>query len=458
MVGGRSVATSSRRGVLATVADAVRSQLWPIPVAGVVAAVVLGLVMVRIDAWADDRMPSYAQILLFGGDADAARALLDAMASSLITVTSLTFSLTVVTLQLASSQFSPRLLRTFAGDRFVQWTLALFLATFVFALTVLRSVRGQDAVVSSFVPRLSVTVAFVLTIASVLALVLFLAHLAREIRVETMLKAVHADTEETIRRELSESGDSQRQRPDPPADARPVLADRSGFLITIDQQRLYAVADELDAIIWVDQPSGASIVEGTPMAFCWSPDRSLELDEKEAGRIQRALTLAVERSGATDISFGLRQITDVAVKALSPGINDPTTASHALGHSAAVLSLLADRDTGPVVLLDPDSGQVRVMLARPDFAELLDLAVAQPRHYGAAEPAVHARTLQLLREVAWSSAADDRRAAVRAELDRTVDVVDGQSFDEVTRRQLDQKVEQVRAALRGQWPPTRTPG
>lgn len=151
--------------------------------------------------------------------------MLDAIAGSLITVTSLTFSLTVVTLQLASSQFSPRLLRTFSSDRFVHVTLSLFLATFAYALTVLRTVRTADDGQNSFVPQISVTVAFLLALASVIGLVLFLGHLANMIRVETMLREVHTEASNTARRVLSE-----RDRASaggavplaPPADAVPL--------------------------------------------------------------------------------------------------------------------------------------------------------------------------------------------------------------------------------------------
>ena len=138
---------------LRTVRDTVSTQLWPVPTIAVVIAVAIGSSLPLVDGSVDEAIGSY----LFGGDAGAARTVLDAIASSLITVTSLTFSLTVVTLQLASSQFSPRLLRTFTRDRLVHVTLALFLATFTYALTVLRSVRSSSDGQDEFVPRLAVT-------------------------------------------------------------------------------------------------------------------------------------------------------------------------------------------------------------------------------------------------------------------------------------------------------------
>lgn len=188
----------------------------------------------------DDALPPWLTAALFGGDAGAASTLLDAISSSLITVTSLTFSLTVVTLQLASSQFSPRLLRTFTSDLFVQATLAVFLSTFTYALTVLRAVRSGNSGSTAFVPRISVTFAFVLGIVSVLGLVLFLAHLARTIRVETMLRGVHDDASATLRRATSPLEDSRPQPtlPTPPAHGIDITAPSSGFLTRHQRRRI----------------------------------------------------------------------------------------------------------------------------------------------------------------------------------------------------------------------------
>ncbi len=198
--------------VISIARDALRSQVWPLPVIGVVLAVALGIMLPALDSRIAGDLPPTVRDYLFGGGAEAARSVLNAIASSQITVTSLTFSLTVVTLQLASSQFSPRLLRTFSRDRFVHVTLAMFLATFTFALTVLRTVRTATDERDAFVPQVSVTFAFVLVVASVIALVLFLAHLAREIRVETMLRQVHADATEALLSVLQERGEPGSSR------------------------------------------------------------------------------------------------------------------------------------------------------------------------------------------------------------------------------------------------------
>ncbi len=194
----------------------------------------MGVGLPRLDGRIDNDLPDSVEAYLFGGGVDASRAVLEAIAGSLITVTSLTFSLTVVTLQLASSQSSPRLLRTFTRDRFVHVTLSLFLATFTYALTVLRTVRSADADHDEFVPQLSVMVALLLVLGSVVGLVLFLAHLARQIRVETMLREVHTEARHTLRRVLAVPGSGEPAvypLPVPPPDAdvlRAPSADRWG--------------------------------------------------------------------------------------------------------------------------------------------------------------------------------------------------------------------------------------
>ncbi|WP_236244749.1 DUF2254 domain-containing protein [Streptomyces sp. CC210A] len=386
--------------------ESLRTQLWPLPAAGVVLAVIAGVALPELDKSIGSGTGEVAAYL-FGGGAAAARTVLEAIAASLISVTALTFSLTVVALQLASSQYSPRLLRTFSADRNVQVTLALFLATFTYALTVLRTVRTAEEGQRPFVPQASVTVAFVLALASVLALVLFLSHLALELRVETLITRVHHDAEQTVARVFrghprAEAGEDDI--PEPPLHAVPLLAARSGFLDRVHERALLEAAVEADGVVIVDRFPGSSLIAGTPIGRVWRRDGTpFDRDRKEQflHDAARAVSTARERTDQQDIAFALRQLTDVAVRALSPGINDPTTAVHALSHSSALLCDLAGRPLGPRLLYD-DEHRLRAVLNRPRLSDLLDLAVHQPLRYGAAEPEVLARLLRLLQELAWT--------------------------------------------------------
>jgi uncharacterized membrane protein len=396
---------------------------------------------------------------LFSGNADAARAVLSSVTTSMVTVTSLTFSLTVVTLQLASSQFSPRLLRTFSRDRFVHTTLGLFLATFAFGLTVLRTVHDAGGAGAGEVPKISVTVAFVLAIASVFTLVFFLAHLAREIRVETMLRRVHAEASHTIRQELrplNEVGFAPTTAPAlPPTGANLVLASHSGFVVSIDVEELLDACVRHDVVLAVERGAGSMVTAGTPIARWWRALADEQLSEQTKEDMRHRVTAAVktdfERTSAEDVAFGLQQITDVAVKALSPGINDPTTARHALGHSAALLIELAARELGPRVLTDSD-GEVRLVLQGPDLGELLDLAVGPPSRYGAGDPDVLVQILRLLREVGWSARLPEQREAVGAQLERVMRTAAAPSFDLASRHRLEQLASLVEDAVDDRWP------
>jgi uncharacterized membrane protein len=429
------------RGGWSSFRDTFRTQLWPIPAGGVVIAAAAGVLLPRLDAAVDDDLPGAVTDYLFGGGAAAARAVLETIAGSLITVTSLTFSLTVVTLQLASSQYSPRLLRTFSSDRFVQATLALLLGTFTYALTVLRTVRIALDDQRLFVPQMAVTVAFVLAVVSVLGLVLFLAHLAKEIRVETMLANVHRDATDTLHRVLPEvdsAGDVAGPLPQRPAHAAILTASSSGFLVRVDEPALLAAAVRADAILVIDRPPGSSLVANTPIGVCWPlSGRSFDGDALKTlrSKVAQAVRTGKERTAAGDVGFGLRQLTDVAIKALSPGINDPTTAVHALGHSSSLLCELASRDLAPRLLRD-EAGTIRVALNRASFGDLLELAVGQPRRYGAADPDVLSRLFQLLHEIAWTAPQDGQRQAIAGQLARLRATTVGADFDPTERAHL----------------------
>ncbi len=435
---------------LRSLREAWRVLLWPLPALGVFLGVVLGVVLPLVDAAVDDDLSPSLKVYLFGGGADAARTVLSAVSGSLITVTALTFSLTVVTLQLASSQYSPRLLRTFQSDRVVHATLAMFLGTFTYALTVLRTVRTAADEQVAFVPQLSVTVGFLMALASVLVLVAFLSHLTGQIRAESILDNVFTEARASLMDLTSEHD------PDDPRPAAPVapalvsilFADASGFLVSIDLDEILAAATEADAVLVIERHTGASVVAGSPIGIAWSRDAAVldgESLEKLRSRSSKAIHTGFERTAAQDLGFGLRQLTDVACKALSPGINDPTTAIHALGHSSALLCEMAARELGPVVLRDED-GEARVVLARPTLRELLDEAIAQPRRYGASDPAVLARLFALLDELAWS-VRPEHQELVADQLTRMRITASAEGFDPTERSQLSALAQRVDQTL-----------
>lgn len=441
--------SSWARRRLSSFTEAVASRLWPIPAAALAVGVVLGVLLPELDRAVDEQLPPEVAAWVFSGGVDAARAVLTTISGSLITATSLTFSLTVVALQLASSQASPRLLRLFAADPVVHWTLATFVGTFAYALVVLRTVSDAGGAV----PRISVTVGVLLTLVSVLVLVLFLGHLARILRVETMLRDVHSESSRTIELLAGDRYEGRDEPAIPPADRpeRDVVAPRSGFITSIDRGRLLALAEERDLVVRERLAVGASVVAGTPIASWWAAEASssvatrAEVDAVD-DRLRRAIAISYERTPRQDIGYGVRQMADIATKALSPGVNDPTTAVHALGHLAAVLADLAELPPEPATVVDA-TGRDRLVLCRTDFAALLETAMQQPRRYGASDPDVAARLYGVIADVARHTGDDERISVLRSQLERLAATVSRQDYDEVERARFAELEAHARSML-----------
>lgn len=445
----RRIAGLRRRWAL--IREAVNMRLWPIPLLTIIAAVIVGVFLPMLDARVDERLPDPVIAVLFNGGPESARAVLSTIAGSIITATSLTFSLTVVALQLASSQASPRLLRLFSSDRTVHSTLATFLGTFTFSLMVLRSVQNGTDGTAAAVPSISVTLCLILTLVSIVMLTLFLAHLAKQLRVETMMRNVHRETKRTIELVHATSEDGPTEVPD---DIRPetfhtVEAAHSGFLVSTSRSRVVALATDLDLIVEEEFSVGSSVIAGVPIVSWWPRSGVVpeDFDTESFDRVIRsAYSTGYERTSSQDIGFGLRQLVDITIRALSPSVNDPTTAVHALSHISAVLSLIADLPSQPAALLD-DDGNVRLIVRPHRFDPLLHLAIDQPRRYGSTDPDVVARLFLMLREVAINTDKAHHQDSIRLQLGRLETSVADAGYDDRDRERFRELAASVERAL-----------
>lgn len=415
--------------------------LWPVPVAMLLLAVVLGVVLPKLDLALDDRLSPTVAAFVFGGGASEARQLLSSIASGLITTVSLTFSLTVIVFQLASSQYSPRLLRLFPRDAMTRATLGLLAGTYVYALTVLRTTR-EDAV-----PRFSVTLAFVATAAGVLLLVVFLGHVVKELRVETMLRRVHREHDRVVDQVLGEAG-PERHRPalpEPTGERTWVLAASSGFVVALDEADLVAAGRRAGGTVEVLRGVGEHVTVGTPLARVTGSGGDDLVDG-----IRDAILLGYERTSAQDVGFGIQQLVDIYAKALSPGVNDPTTARNALGHLASVFAVLARRDLTDRVLAD-DDGTPRLVIRTPGFGVLLESGVGPVRTFGASDVVVVVEAMALLRDVAWNARTAAHRDAVAEQRDRLVAAARRGLDDDEDIACVEAAAGRVSAALQGSW-------
>lgn len=392
-----------------------RDSLWLLPSTAIVAAMVLASVLVDVETprWLPDA-------LAFGGTPEGARAVLSQLAGATITVVGLVFSLTVIALQMAAAQYTPRLLRTFLADRRTQLVLAGMLASAVYNVAVLRTVRSSGDGVDLYVPGLAVSVALLLAVGSVGILVFFLHHVTRQLRVDLVMGGIATETLRQLRK-LDDARDllPDREAPLPPRGATAVAARRGGYLQAVDVQALARVGRDAGVRIRLRPGLGQSVSAGTTLAWIWPDDDDAtgEPDVDTGHRIHEAVHLGPDRTESRDVTFGLRQLADIAVKALSPSVNDPTTARQAVEHLATVLVELADHPLGTDLVEDAD-GQVRAAVPRPTFASHLRLSITPLRRYGADEPAVLIALAGLLADVAEHVADHgDRAAVVAGELD-----------------------------------------
>lgn len=425
--------------------DRSSAELWRWPTAGAISAAVLALALAPIRP---DRDTQWLRTL-WPGDIDNASAVLQVIAAAAITTITLTFSLTVVALQLASQQFSPRLLRDFVRDRVTKAVLAVLVATFAYALVLLRTL-GDDLTV----PVPAMTVGALLGLASLAAVLVFITHITTLLRVDTMMRTVHEETSTVI-----DAAYEHRDQPAPPSPellrlddppAHRVCADRSGFVSDVDVARTVEAARTHGVLVWVIARPGDHVVAGTPIADVWDrptprPHGATADRQQLDDAVCAAVSLDYERTAHADPAFGLRQLTDIAVKALSPGINDPVTAAHAIGHNADLLVRLVHSHLGPRLHSD-DDGVPRVVVGDRDLQYYLDLACGQVRRYGRREPTVLGALLRMLRDVATNT----RDTAERAEIERQTALVLAEMAAELLepdQESVRQVARQVRAVL-----------
>lgn len=440
---------------------------WAVPVAAVLFAAIAGIVAPHVERLILERVGDVAW-WLFGGSADSASDILSTIASAMISVTGLVFSITLVVLQLASSQFTPRLVGVFLASRIVQGTLAVFMSSFVYALTVLRSVRTEDAATDVFVPRVSVTLALLLVLASMGAFLAFIHHVTSSIHVGTMISRVGDRTMRVVGDTYAETdvqGGGPTWSPAPGTPRRAIsVGDRHGRVTHVDHVGLAELAAESDVVVVLDVLIGDFVPDGAVIGHVWGPlprggdadaegdgheghledgagsegspyiadtentgphEDAARTDDDPFGRdghggrrddgsddgsddtaaevgekVARAVSLGTE-SDLDDVGFGLRQLMDIAERALSPGINDPTTAIQAINEMHRVLRLLVQRLT-PSAFITHD-GVVRVVHRPRTVEDFLQFVIPEVAFHGAQTariPSALESVLTDLREVA----------------------------------------------------------
>lgn len=401
------------------------SSLWFVPSLLVLGSIAIAFTLIEVDGRISREMlTKYPR--LFGAGADGSRGMLTAIGGSMMTVAGVTFSLTLAALAQASSQYTPRILRNFMRDRANQIVLGSFVGIFVYCLVVLRTIRGGDE--GAFVPSLSVIFAIFLAIVGIGFLIFFIHHIASSIQASNLIASAAEETLAAIDRlfpqqvggnaaETDETGASRAADALANRSWREIPSRTTGYVQSVDVELLIKLATKHDTVLRMECGVGAFIVENdtlASLALDTAPDAAAI--EKFVERLDDIYTISRYRTVEQDVAFGVRQIVDIALKALSPGVNDTTTAVTCVDYLSSICAHVARRR-------EPEAhryheGSLRVIARGATFESLLDDSFEQIRESAAGNAAIVVRMLHRLTAIARQTADRHRLRHIAAHLER----------------------------------------
>lgn len=434
--------------------DRLRSGFWFVPGVMTGAAVALALATVGLDESPTVGGWMAGQSWAYTGGAEGASLVLSTIAGSMITIAGVVFSMTLVALSLASSQLGPRLLRNFMRDTKNQVVLGTFVATFVYCLLVLRTIRRAEE--AAFVPHLSVTLGVVLAIVSLGVLIYFIHHVSVSIQADEVVARVNADLIAGIDRLFPESmghGASPRVAALASAalpaafeaEARPVGSAEDGYLQSIDPEALMALAKDEDALFRLERRPGQYVVLGSPLVTVWPGER---VTEPLGERINSAFILGHQRTAAQDIEFPIHQLVEIAVRALSPGVNDPFTAITCIDRLGSSLHRLAQREMPSPFRLD-EQERLRVVVPAVTFPQVVAVAFGPIRQYARSSAVVTVRLLETIAGIAEATHRPEDRAALLRQAEMIVRGAREALAEDEDRRAVEERFRDASRALGG---------
>lgn len=396
---------------IARLREYLRSSLWFIPSLCVIAAIALAFGSAQLDFALAEDMPG---LVFLEVGAASARTFLSALSSSMISLTALVFSITIVVLQLASSQFSPRVLRTFFRDRRTQFSLGVFVATFTYSMLVLREVGDGQ------VPQISISIAFLLALLSIAVFVSYIHHVADSIRVSSIVQAIASEARSLIRTIYDHDASMDPPVAAPEGVPRAIIrAPRPGVVSVVDRDGLVEAAARAGCIFKLLPQVGQFVAYGAPLLEVHGTG------EPDVPRVLEYVELSRDRTMQQDVAFGFRQLVDIAERSLSPAVNDPTTAVEALDQIHDLLRRIAARPFPSGQRLD-SAGALRLVYPVVAWEDYVHLAVDEIRVYGHMSIQVMRRLREMLEDLA-TVAVGERRDILVQEL-REVDLAVEEAF------------------------------
>lgn len=386
---------------------------WFIPSLMTLAAVVLALGLGGLDERLTSEFVTETAWLWKGGP-EGARVLLGAVATATITVASTVFSITIVALTLAANQFGPRLLRGFMRDRGNQVSLGAFLATFVYCLLVLRSVYGDAA--SPFVPHVSVSVAVLMALLDVGVLIYFIHHVSTSIHADEVIASAGRDLEQALG-SLRSPDSTPREASEalPSGDGAALCAARSGYLQLLDEDAALRVLVAHDAVLRPSIRPGQFVLAGAELARVWPPEAA----EGVADELRETFLLSAQRTPIQDLGFALDEWVEIAVRALSPGINDPFTAATCVDWLCDALRRIAARDLPDGRRYDKE-GRLRIIGEPFSLEQAIDASFDPIRRAAADDVMVSLRLVDGIGQLARQIRDPDARGRLRRQVQMIV--------------------------------------
>ena len=401
-----------------------RASLWFVPGVMIVVSIALALGLIEVDTRVDGEwLRTYPR--LFGLGADGSRGMLTAIASSMLTVATLAFSLTLNAVTQASGQFTPRIFRNFLRDRANQFVLGYFVSVFSYCLIILRTIRGGDEL--KFVPSLAVVIGLILALGGVLVLIFFIHHIAASLQITTIIDNIVDDTRKSMENLFPEKmgealNDEEKQFVRQAAEEQkwqkiPALS--VGYVQTVDTDGLLEFAEENRVLIKMERGIGQFVGRGVTLLSV-TPDTETEsfkvlFEDEKIEELNALFIVYRHRTIEQDVGFGIRQIVDIALKALSPGVNDTTTAISCIDYLSEIIGELARRKMPSKVR--SKSEVTRVIVAASGFEEYVETAFDQIRISGKGNLAVFERLTEALAFVASCTNADSRRRVLREQIE-----------------------------------------
>jgi uncharacterized membrane protein len=396
--------------------DRVRTSFWFVPslmsaLAAGAAAAALALDHGPAGRWVEGLW------LAYGGSPEGAADVLKTIAGSMMTVAGVVFSITLVALSLASSQFGPRVLRNYMRDPINQAVLGAFVATFLYSVLVLLAVRRVDE--GGFVPQIAVMLAVAMALASMALLVYFIHHVSVSIQADELVarlgEELGARVEVLFPEHLGEAARPRAETVLPEGferDSRALEAGADGYLQVVDSDVLLGIAESRDLVVRIDRRPGEYLSRGMTLGRAWPASRATDEVDRELGG---AFTFGNQRTPSQDIGFGIQQLVEVAMRALSPGVNEPFTAFACIDRLGSAMRSLAQRETPAAARADRE-GKLRVVARPLTFPEGLAAAFDPIRLESCTNVPVAMRLLDALESIAAVATRSADRAAVRRQV------------------------------------------